>query len=192
MRELNECKAEVFRRSENRIRERRKMRNCVLAWCVPFVLCISVCSVMIWAAMMPGDKSNETIGESIDESYVCSYTEVVIQNANSTYGDFQRVTDKAEVTRLFEAIYSLYDGDCLVSDANEEFKSGSESIKNENENTSYIISFITEDGSETVYTLNNNYLLDANKGVEIILDDAQLSELKVVFGISDPEERSAE
>ena len=93
---------------------------------------------------------------------------------------------------MFEAIYSLYDGDCLVSDANEEFKSGSESIKNENENTSYIISFITEDGSETVYTLNNNYLLDSNKGVEIILDNAQLSELKVVFGISDPEERSAE
>lgn len=45
MRELNECRAEVFCRSENRIKERRKRRNHVLAWCIPLCLLIALWSV---------------------------------------------------------------------------------------------------------------------------------------------------
>ena len=39
MRNLDECQAEVFRRSEKRIRERKKRRNRILSVCVPLVLC---------------------------------------------------------------------------------------------------------------------------------------------------------
>ena len=45
MRELNECKAEVFRRSEKRIKERKQHRNQMLAGCIPLVLCIAVAGV---------------------------------------------------------------------------------------------------------------------------------------------------
>lgn len=55
MRELNECTAEVFRRSENRIKERKKKRNHVLAWCIPLCLLIAVCSVI---PLMPGEPAN--------------------------------------------------------------------------------------------------------------------------------------
>ena len=44
MRELNECRAEVFRRSEKRIKA-RKRRNSVLAWCIPLCLLIGVWSM---------------------------------------------------------------------------------------------------------------------------------------------------
>lgn len=45
MRELDECKAEVFRRSENRRKERKKRRNRVIAWCIPLCLLVALWSV---------------------------------------------------------------------------------------------------------------------------------------------------
>ena len=45
MRTLDECKAEIFRRSEEKIKQRRKTRNRVLAACIPLCLCLSVGAV---------------------------------------------------------------------------------------------------------------------------------------------------
>lgn len=61
MRELNECKAEVFRRSDNRIKERRRKFNRVLALCVPLCLILTIFSVTILPAMLPAgmDKAPE-------------------------------------------------------------------------------------------------------------------------------------
>ena len=42
MKDLNECKAEIFRRSEKRIKARRKNVSRVFAVCVPIVVIISV------------------------------------------------------------------------------------------------------------------------------------------------------
>ena len=42
MRNFEQRKAEVFRRSEERIHTRRKQRNCILAFCVPFCLILAV------------------------------------------------------------------------------------------------------------------------------------------------------
>lgn len=50
MRDLNECQAEVFRRSEQRIKERIKRRKHILLACVPLVLCIA-----LLAAFSPWD-----------------------------------------------------------------------------------------------------------------------------------------
>lgn len=44
MRDLNECQAEVFRRSEKRIKERKQHRKRILLACIPLVLCITLFS----------------------------------------------------------------------------------------------------------------------------------------------------
>ena len=62
MRELNECKAEVFRRSENRIKERKKNRNRILALCIPLCLILTVMSITILPAMLP-IGNNKTANE---------------------------------------------------------------------------------------------------------------------------------
>lgn len=66
MRELNECKAEVFRRSDNRIKERRRSRNRILAMCVPLCLVLTIFSVMMLPGMLPAgmDKAPEADGLS--------------------------------------------------------------------------------------------------------------------------------
>ena len=67
MRDLNECTAEVFRRSEQRIRERRRTRHRVLAVCIPVCLIAAVWSVMSLPAMTPlmnAYRPNQTTGEA--------------------------------------------------------------------------------------------------------------------------------
>ena len=49
VRSLDECKAEVFRRSERRIKERKRIRNRALALCIPLCLLI-----LLSASMLPG------------------------------------------------------------------------------------------------------------------------------------------
>ena len=44
MRELHECQAEVFRRSEKRIKARKQHRKHILLACIPLVLCITLFS----------------------------------------------------------------------------------------------------------------------------------------------------
>ena len=60
MRDLNECTPEVFRRGEQRIRERRRKRNRVLAVCIPICLIAAVWSAMSLPAIIP---AMETIGQ---------------------------------------------------------------------------------------------------------------------------------
>ena len=50
MRNFEQRKAGVFRRSEERIHTRRKRRNCILAFCIPLCLILTVCSVAIFPA----------------------------------------------------------------------------------------------------------------------------------------------
>lgn len=50
MRNLEECRAEVFRRSEERIRARKRRNGVILAACVPVVLCVA----LVLAVGLPG------------------------------------------------------------------------------------------------------------------------------------------
>lgn len=57
MRNLDECRAEVFRRSEARIKARKERRNAILTACVPVALCVT----LLWLVKQPG-VANETTG----------------------------------------------------------------------------------------------------------------------------------
>lgn len=57
MKELNECTAEVFRRSEKRINERKRNFIRILALCIPFCMIVTVWSVLIRPAMMPAGEA---------------------------------------------------------------------------------------------------------------------------------------
>jgi hypothetical protein len=82
MRELDECRAEVFRRSENRRKERKKRRNRVIAWCIPLCLLIGLWSMSsdppsngsnydgVIGATLGGDKGQvNNAPESAEDSF---------------------------------------------------------------------------------------------------------------------------
>lgn len=58
MRDINEITAEVFRRSDKRIKERKRNRNRIIMCCIPFLICITVFSATILPAMMPANDSS--------------------------------------------------------------------------------------------------------------------------------------
>lgn len=198
MRELNECKSEVFRRSENRIRERRMKRKRVFALCIPLVLCMTVCSVMILPVMMPAKFANDAVVEDMVEedasgSYDCSYTEVVIRNTEDPCADSQKITDMAEINKIFSAIYNLYGnadsagGVLFEADADDmQVGESSEQARElSSRRNGCVIIFRTEEGSENAYTLDGNELLNVNENTKMTLTDSQIAELKAVLGISE-------
>ena len=58
MRDLEQAKAEVFRRGNARIKKRKAIRRSILACCVPLVLCVGVFSVTVLPAMMPASSAD--------------------------------------------------------------------------------------------------------------------------------------
>lgn len=57
MRNFEQRKAEVFRRSKERIQLRRKQRNCILAFCIPLCLILTVWSAELFPKA-PGPATN--------------------------------------------------------------------------------------------------------------------------------------
>lgn len=204
MRELNDCTAEVFRRGEKRIKERRRNRNRVLALCIPICLIITVWPAMNLSAMvLAGETSDmaqaaENIVGDVNGSLACPYVSVEIQDAGLFPEEHSgRVTDTAAVAEMFQAIHSLFaeiDGE--GQDVNGNLPSSEISpaeVDNANydltESTSnwkgYTIIFTTEDGSQAVYYLSGNTLVDVNANETIFLSDAQVAGLLDVLGISE-------
>ena len=63
MRTLQECQAEVFRRSEQRIRERKKRRKHLLMLCIPLVLCLTAVSGLLISGFGLSKSTDEAIPE---------------------------------------------------------------------------------------------------------------------------------
>ena len=62
MRNLEDCKAEIFRRSEERIKERKRNRNCVLACCIPLCLLLVTGGLYIRPLLEPIDECSKSGG----------------------------------------------------------------------------------------------------------------------------------
>ena len=65
MRNLEDCRAEVFRRSEERIIERKRKRNRVLACCIPLCLLLVVGGLYLRPLLKPVDESMKSGGTDI-------------------------------------------------------------------------------------------------------------------------------
>ena len=66
MRDLEQAKAEVFRRGNARIKKRKAIRRSILACCVPLVLCVGVFSVTVLPAMMPASSADSAESAVMD------------------------------------------------------------------------------------------------------------------------------
>ena len=202
MRELNECTAEIFRRGEQKIRERKRKRSRVLALCIPICLIAAVCLVMNLPALMQAGNTGERARPEMEMAGndlwdpACPYTEVEIQNAGSFPEHYGEVTDRPAVAELFGAVNSLF-ADAGGHDMNTGGSFPAEVIpadednagqaQNESAGTSkgYRIIFTAEDGSQAVYRLSGNILVNVNTNETVFLSDAQTAGLMAALGVSE-------
>lgn len=198
MRSFEERKAEVLRRSENRIRERR--RNCtrILALGVSLCVILIICSIVIRPDIR---DNNETVSE--DNQVIASDSETDCSSKVHNFvsvsvfgeGNCQYTKDYADVTKVFNQIYDIFEAnggykDMIVESENPTLEDygvpetgvnfgGATDMEDD-----YIITMESEGGAVREYTLNENVLFDKAFDREIILTEKQLSELKAVLGLT--------
>lgn len=187
MRELNECTAEVFRRSDERIKRTKKVRKRVLTVCVPLCLFAMVMSAALLPPVLGTKKSDY---DTSNGSYYCSFVKAEIKGTDGS----RKVDDVLEVIDIYFTVYDMFnDGeekaepslkeDVLSGGTAEEYLVGAEYgadfgfAKYE-----YNIIFYTAWGDEAVYTLCGNALTDNATGETLTLTDEQTETLLRMIG----------
>lgn len=200
MRNFEERKAEVFRRSEKRIKERKARRNHILMACIPLVLCITLLSAFFLPGMLPGetkdpDAADGAVGgltENKSESLACAYTKIdVIGNGISL--SYTEASDMLSISNQL-ASYMVNEpenstsvdehprGDDFKNDSAEDSyvgTTGATSAAGEG----YVITLTLHEGGTIAYRLTGNCLLDMAENKTYKLSQAQLKELNELLGI---------
>ena len=184
MRSLQECQAEIFRRSKIRIRRRRQR---VLAACIPLALCVTLGTVALWpreektgASDLVGGLSLETAASmeySLTEVRVTGsgvalcYAEpetaariLAIVEDSPKYQTYSYAQDEPEVTP--ETYGEVSDGTnidrhwAVGGTGGDSNNTGATMAPPETEPTAYTLTFVYRDGSTQIYTLSGYQLKD--------------------------------
>lgn len=166
MRTLRECQAEVFRRSEERIRARRRAARALLV-CLPLVLCIAAFSLFVLPglAALPGEPGSKNDSASPPP--------VVCRIDVTASGQTTSVTDQARIRAITDALAAL-------SGSPDDPSGGSDIPETSGGCT---IALLTEDGSQTAYLLTHQTLTCRNTGRTVKLTQAQAAELTALLGL---------
>lgn len=195
MREIKECTAEVFHRSEKRIKERKQNRNRILMYCIPLLVCLTVFSATILPAMMPvgSDNAAEHTGivDSNDSmgSISGSYVKIEIQDVSDFSKYFQSITSKDEVADLYDTIQSVwssgsesYPNASGGDDEPKDYNNTSETDTN-TKGTVYEITFSNAQGKKVSYLLAGNVLTNEITSEKLCLTSDQALELREAFNL---------
>lgn len=164
MRSLQECQAEVFRRSEKRIRTRRRAIRAVMV-CVPLVLCLTAFSLLV----LPGPA--DTSDGSGAKNNAASPPPAVCRIDVSGAGQVTSITDEGRVRAIADTLAAL-NGTLGV-----EPSGGSESAGAEGR----IITLFAEDGPQTVYCLTDDTLTNITTGSAVALTREQSAALSALL-----------
>ena len=199
MREINECTAEVFRRSEKRIKERKRNRNRILAFCIPLCLIVTVWSIMILPAMMPASKSDNNAGEGMDimenvDGTAAAYVRVEVMSTGTATQSAILKDDADEVAQIYYTVQSSFvnsgggnkesakeeaEDDALTDENKDYSQSGTTNLS-----SGFRIIFSTENGAQTIYSLSGDTLINETTKQETILAEDQRSNLLNMLGLT--------
>ena len=206
MRNFEERKAEVFRRSEKRIKERKRNRNRILAMCIPLCLVLTIFSVMMIPGMLPvgtDNAENETMGHisdgtgdadgavsipgSVNESKTHNFVSVTVKD-----GDYSnKFTEMSSVNKVFHQVYDILEANGGYRDVTDMPGTGNGDVQEEDASDAnakvecIIITMVTDDGSERVFLLDDLTLYDQAFNKEIELTTAQRNDLLVALELAD-------
>lgn len=118
MKELESYKAEILRRSEEKIKKRRQNRKRLLLCCIPVCLCAVIGTVVLLqngdnaeTEMATQDIRQENVTESVMASTTAPFQSVQIRDWT---GKTTVVEERAKVGKLYQAITDRY----AAADAN--------------------------------------------------------------------------
>lgn len=205
MRELNELKAEIFRRSEEKIKERQRRRQRIVALCVPLCLCAVIVSALSLPRLF-GTKEGDTeklelsadVAEMAEinggsEPDAISETEIAVAELRSKVGDveqYEKITDKERASELYGLIMRMFrttgtPGDPDGNPETQENREPSDSVVSHSSPAAeYTVTFTGEGGEKAVFYIDGDTVEDIN-GVSATLSSEVLENLKTALGLSE-------
>lgn len=183
MRDFEQRKAEIFRRSEERLTQRKRRRRMIIS-CVPIVICIAVLSVFklpdieLGGGKSAPDAYNPTVSTE-------KYISVRIQGKGENSGYSKVIEDHETIEKIVNSIAGVEsEKNSTESSEPTENKSAGKpqdavagaSPSKKEEDSGYTITIAASDGSERVYTISDDILTD-EKNTRIFLTDEQFSEI---------------
>ena len=194
MRDFEERKAEVFRRSEKRIKERKRRRKHVLLTCIPMVLCIMMLGVYVLPEMRaenlpdveiaPEFSDADSVTETVEDCLNSLFAETVEVSGNGISRSYSSNRDVQQILGLIDEIVANPAANCDDSlrdyDTNE---SAVADFNEERKDQSYKIRVRHSDGSETEYLLIGNMLIEQSTQEKFHMDETTCFALKDALGI---------
>lgn len=191
MRELHECQAEVFRRSEKRIKERKQRRNHMLMACIPLVLCLTIFGAFLFPQMddfkQAPESSNEhyfsgAMGTDTMGGVITGSVEVSGNGISSFYSTEE---DVLEIMRLINGIVAIPETESDGSDDRDYITDENHSTeqKENQKEKGYTILLKRGDGSSTEYLLVGSLLIDQTTQQEYPVSEDTMKDLKNALGI---------
>ena len=190
MRNFEERKAEVFRRSEKRIKERKQRRNHILMTCIPLVLCLTIFGAFLFPQLddlkQAPESNNEhyfsgAMGTEADGGLFAGSVEVSGNGVSSYYTSVENVQGIMRLINGIVAVPETNDGDDLRDYITDESTS---TDKNENyQENCYKIVVHRSDGTSTEYLLVGSRLIDQNTQQEFSVSEDTMKDLKNALGI---------
>lgn len=181
MRSFEERKAEVFRRSESRIKACRRRRSCILTLCIPLCLGVS-----LWFVGQLPERGGEKILENeknagMQESAELMQNSVVFIDVEDTVLQSHVViTDTSDIRAVYEKISDILQPYELMGEEMESFV--------ESNASGYVITMVTENGEKRIFTLVEDVFYVTKQNIRIPLSDEQANDLRLVLGIANRKE----
>lgn len=193
MRNLNECQAEVFRRSEKRIKARRQRRKNMILISIPLVLCVSAVSAFVLPTMIPVTPTDNPKQETV-YTYLSGAmgTDVIVGlsavnvtvSGNGISHSYASATDVQGILSLLHRIGTV-GGTDDGSESKESFTNAQSTAICQESNAveGYKICVMWSDGSSTEYLLLESLLIDQSTQEKFRLGEDVCFELKDALGI---------
>ena len=183
MRDLSEYKAEIFRRSEEKIKERKKLCNRVLAFCVPLCLVFAALAFARLPDIAASDIANESV--SGDVSYSLPVIDDLMEKLPNTFG--YNVEESPEMWNLVQSVFEADKQEVNRAD-DQQYVATSQTVVQDSlsffSDTEYEIIFVNKDKEVFIYTLKGNVLTDVTTKEKVKLSSEQVFELQEKLGIT--------
>lgn len=193
MRDFEERKAEVFRRSEKRIKECKARRKHILLTCIPMVLCIMMLGVYVLPEMRaenlpdgeiaPEFSDVNSVAETVEDCLNSLFTDTVEVSGNGTSHSYSSNRDVQQILELIDEIVASPEVD--YDDSLRDFGIIQSEVADvyEKKDKSYRIHVRRSDGSKAEYLLIGNMLIDQSTQEEFHMDETTCFALKDALGI---------
>ena len=190
MRNFEERKAEVFRRSEKRIKERKQRKNHILMTCIPLVLCLTIFGAFLFPQMddlrqAPESSHDQFSGAMGTEAVGGLFTGSVEVSGNGVSSYYTSVENVQGIISLINGIVAIPETEVDGSDDRDYITDENEStnIKGDPKEEGYKILIKRSDGSTSEYVLVDSQLIDQATQMVFPMREETCNDLKRALGI---------